>query len=184
MAKRKRKTTAKRRAYTQKKPGPGADAGGAGHPVCGAAAHRAGVRGGGLRLEECPPDPIRLFGSVGVARGRGAIWPSSTPGQASRCRCSSCCWADLCQRHGHRVFGYPRRPTVSSMIARPAPTARRLAGRRRAGHSAGRQPAPALRAACGQSGHGGAGPVCQPVYFDITPAERRQWLCNVGGGVH
>ena len=31
--------------------------------------------------------------------------------------------------------------------------------------SAGRQPAPALRAACGQSGHGGAGPVRQPVYF-------------------
>ena len=42
---------------------------------------------------------------------------------------------------------------------------KRLAGRRRAGHSAGRQPAPALRAACGQSGHGGAGPVRQPVYF-------------------
>ncbi len=57
--------------------------------------------------------------------------------------------------------------------------------RRCAGRTAGRQPAAAVRTACGNPYYDRVLLLCVSLYiFDVTPAEVWVWLCAVTGGVH
>ncbi len=183
----KRKTTAKRRVCTQKKPGTAA-AGGAGHPVCGAAAHGAGVRGGRLRLESAAPGAVRAVrlrqlcaGRSGVLSGR-PVHPGRGPADAVFKLLLGLIFASGTVI----VFSdIPADLTAAQMIAACYQNG---ANAWLGGGVLGTLLGGNLLLLCGRPAANLVMAVlalCASLYiFDLTPAECWQWLCNVGGGVH
>ena len=152
------------------KAGTAAAPGRAGHPVRGPAAGRAGLCAGRLGLAGAArravrPVWLRQFcaGRSGVLPGR-AVHPGRRPAAQNF---QAGAGAHLCQRHGHRVFRHPAAgpfglPDSGGLLRKRR---ERLAGRRRTGRCAGRQPAAALRPPRREPHHAGAGAVRQPVHF-------------------
>ena len=108
----KTKIDSKTRICAEKEPGTGADARGAGHLVCGAAAHRAGLCGGQLGVEESPRGAVRPVWLWQLRAGRGGVLSGHSVHAGRRpagAGVQAAAGADLRQWHGHRVFGHPRR---------------------------------------------------------------------------
>ena len=163
------KNDRKTRTCAEKEPGTGADARRAGHPVCGPAAHRAGLCGGQLGLEGPARGIVRPVRLRQLRAGRSDLLsghPLHTGRRPHRPDVQADAGAGVCQRHRHRLFRDPRRhpggPHGSGVLSERRPC---LAGRRCHRCPAGRQSAAALRASGGESRDGGAGALCQPVHF-------------------
>ena len=157
------------RQTAPEKPGTGPDACGAGDLVFGPHPHGAGFCAGQRGLEDSARRAVWRVWLRQLCGGRGAVL-SGHPVHPRRGpaapHCKAAAGAGVCQQHGHRVLGYPRRCPGGDHGSRLLPErCQRLAVRRRAGCRAGRQSAAALRAPGSQSGHGGAGPLRQPVHF-------------------
>ena len=167
--KEKTKNDRKTRTCAEKEPGTGADARRAGHPVCGPAAHRAGLCGRQLGLEGPARGIVRPVRLRQLRAGRSDLLsghPLHTGRRPHRPDVQADTGACVCQRHRHRLFRDPRRhpggPHGSGVLSERRPC---LAGRRCHRCPAGRQSAAALRASGGKSRDGGAGALCQPVHF-------------------